>query len=565
MVMSKLAFALPAISFFSSLISSCEGNAFLKKQEYTQQFLNQTAIEARFLKEVRGFVGKEQMDAELPAIQAALEPMFKALPKNAQGALEHGQVKYALHRYFVQRHGWQIDGLDITAAGASDGNGIARQQVPNFMIELFDEAFGNSGLMLHELALFAATLEHLIHDETTDRLHDVYKALSYAADSSITTEQVDEAAKAYMMSMLLGQDKLTPASLPPSFKKLERTYPGWRHTQDWLKEVRANVTEAGSSSFSFDKVEDVVVKVSNRLGGYQDTECRQLKGLLLEAEEGSSGRVKLSDFYKKGMNTHMQFVERPDYLRQLGALDESMSGEPRVIVPNYILSKGSCLAEVGFYSICCINECESLMAHLEREIAAPQASPERIAAVAAKYSTSSSEAPGTFSDTMMRRLKEVAYRNGGSVPLHSRLLAQWLHFAFPRECPFPHAAGSTNPLSPSEWIEVNEVKPNMRLSELESYIEKMENKQQEEGQEASFDGAAASSDDDAAEEALLARWSEEEEILYIPSKPASSVSGFGRAIFAVGMFGVVGVLVTDQARRSGTLETMGIKEKPHSV
>eukprot|EP00929_Paragymnodinium_shiwhaense_P081806 TRINITY_DN428_c0_g4_i2.p2 TRINITY_DN428_c0_g4~~TRINITY_DN428_c0_g4_i2.p2 ORF type:complete len:562 (-),score=177.57 TRINITY_DN428_c0_g4_i2:90-1775(-) len=561
MVMSKLAFALPAISFFSSLISSCEGNAFLKKQEYTQQFLNQTAIEARFLKEVRGFVGKEQMDAELPAIQAALEPMFKALPKNAQGALEHGQVKYALHRYFVQRHGWQIDGLDITAAGASDGNGIARQQVPNFMIELFDEAFGNSGLMLHELALFAATLEHLIHDETTDRLHDVYKGLSYSLDGSLSEAEVDEAVKAYMMSLLLGQETLTSGSLETYFKKLQRTYPGWKHTQEWLRDVRANVTTQGEgASYSLDKVENVVVQVSHRLGGYQDSECRQLKGMLLDAEDGSSGRVKLSDFYRKGMSTNMQFVERPDYLRQLGALDESLPGEPRVIVPNYMLSKGSCLAEMGFYSICCINECESLMGVLEKEIGAPEASPERIAEVVTKYSTSSSSAPGTLSESMMRRLKDVAYRNGGSVPLHSRLLAQWLHFVFPRECPFPHTAGSTNPLSPSEWIEVNEVKPNMPVSDMRKYIANLEKAAAEQG-ESSVDVGASYED----EEALLTRWSEEEEILYIPSKPVSAVSGFGRAAFAIGMFGVVGVLVVDQARRSGTLETMGIKEKPHSV
>merc|ERR1740129_2739471 len=33
----------------------------------------------------------------------------------------------------------------------------------------------------------------------------------------------------------------------------------------------------------------------------------------------------------------------------------------------------------------------------------------------------------------------------GKVPLYGRLFAQWLHHAYPRECPFPHLSGSTAP------------------------------------------------------------------------------------------------------------------------
>merc|ERR1711941_189090 len=33
-----------------------------------------------------------------------------------------------------------------------------------------------------------------------------------------------------------------------------------------------------------------------------------------------------------------------------------------------------------------------------------------------------------------------------------RLFAQWLHHAFPLECPYPHVAGSTNPQTADEWM-----------------------------------------------------------------------------------------------------------------
>jgi len=37
------------------------------------------------------------------------------------------------------------------------------------------------------------------------------------------------------------------------------------------------------------------------------------------------------------------------------------------------------------------------------------------------------------------------------VPLHGRLFAQWMHHAYPLECPYPHEQGTTNPQTPAEW------------------------------------------------------------------------------------------------------------------
>merc|ERR1712217_150110 len=47
---------------------------------------------------------------------------------------------------------------------------------------------------------------------------------------------------------------------------------------------------------------------------------------------------------------------------------------------------------------------------------------------------------------------EVAAQHDGRVPLHGRLFAQWMHHAYPHECPYPHKAGSTRPMGPDEWL-----------------------------------------------------------------------------------------------------------------
>merc|ERR550537_1354143 len=92
----------------------------------------------------------------------------------------------------------------------------------------------------------------------------------------------------------------------------------------------------------------------------------------------------------------------------------------------------------NFYAVCCYNKCEDLMASIESKIGAPMADPYKIGEVVMALPSDTVEAPRTLSSSLLRRLNEVAVSNGGQVPLHGRLFAQWLHHAYPRECPYPH-------------------------------------------------------------------------------------------------------------------------------
>merc|ERR1719482_335660 len=60
---------------------------------------------------------------------------------------------------------------------------------------------------------------------------------------------------------------------------------------------------------------------------------------------------------------------------------------------------------------------------------------------------------GKVSESLRTRLEEVASIHNGKVPVHGRLFAQWLHFVFPRDCPFPHEAGTVNPQTPVKYEE----------------------------------------------------------------------------------------------------------------
>jgi len=545
---------------FMFLAHPSSANTFLKKNvdQGPAEVLSQDAIEQRFLAEVRGLSGKGPMDLELPAIEAGLEPMWRSLPKNEFGGLDNAQVKYALHRLFVQRHGWHIDGLGDISDKSSPA-GVLKERVPGFLMELFEEAFGKTGLKLRELAIFAGTLERLIHDENIDRLKHIYTAFDTATDANVSADEADRTMKAFMLSLILRKEMTNRPMVEKGFAFLEQQYPAWGETQLWLKDMRKQAVSASpdseavaaGSGYSIGLMENATELVSMQLGGFLDKECRGMKDALLEVEENDSGRVLLSSFYKKGMEKGLHFVEKPAYLRQLGALDESQPGEPRVIVSNFIVSPNNCLVDTGSYSVCCRNECESVMAHLENTIGASQAAPEKIIAALASMSTTTTSSEKVLPQKVVLRLELLAERNAGEVPLYGRLFAQWLHFAFPRECPYPHTTGSTNPLTSDDYQKATSEKAILRVNEMHEYI----------GNVAPVEEGSEGSDD------LLQRWSDEEEIFFVPAEaPRTFMAALFRGILVVTPIALAGVATVDAARRFGGMnKVLGKPEKLHLV
>jgi hypothetical protein len=125
---------------------------------------------------------------------------------------------------------------------------------------------------------------------------------------------------------------------------------------------------------------------------------------------------------------------------------------PQVIISNYVMGRVNCLEASSLHALCCSNECEDLLGHLEQEIAAPEADPDQIAKLVSALPSDTIQAPRNLSSTLLDRLASISASNGGRVSLHGRLFAQWMHHAFPRECPYPHEAGTTSPQTPSEWM-----------------------------------------------------------------------------------------------------------------
>jgi hypothetical protein len=450
--------------------SVADANAFLGRSP------NQNAIAAlgadaehALLAELEVALGKGHRHAterRLKRLEQMLRPMVGAVTKNENGKLGSAASGYLLHRTFVQRHGWFIRALEPAGDGLASWNSsspaaILEERVPEHIQDLFEERLGEQGLGLKEVAILASTLEHLVHKEALQRLQVAYFAMNFSQEDVLSQEDAANVLDMYMALYVYGytEKRLTEVTARNAlmiYGNITSFYPNFPSTQQFLRETYASVAPKRDYLY-FNEMENVIAEIGERYGQFNDRECREFKDWLVAVEDpgvGGAGRVRINDFYGQALNHgKWQFSETINYLRQSGALDESDPSNLRVIIPNYISAPSNCLASSDYYSVCCLDECEGILGKLEQMVAAPDASPSTILNLVSAIPSATMPSNRTLSPWLHQRLNEVAEHHGGMVPLHGRLFLQWLHYAYPRECSFPHIARSITPMRSSDMIE----------------------------------------------------------------------------------------------------------------
>merc|ERR1712110_1274319 len=99
----------------------------------------------------------------------------------------------------------------------------------------------------------------------------------------------------------------------------------------------------------------------------------------------------------------------------------------------------------------CIDECEDLLARLEEKVAAPDVAPVVLMTLLRALKPFNEDLLSQLK--LLDRLQEIARLHGGRVPLHSRLLKQWLHFAYPQDCKYPYVTGQKRQVLVKDWTD----------------------------------------------------------------------------------------------------------------
>jgi len=450
-------------------VPSTEAGSGLRGQALPPQMtakMNRSDVEEMLMGEFGNLFRDGAVHDHISSLAAELGGMYTAVPKDADGSLGHEVVRYMLHRFFVQKHGWFIRGLEpgnISALDAVSGANKSLQSlqewVPSYLQKFIEEIHGGRGLSLRELSVLAATLEDLIHKESNQRLEMTFNAIELPLMTALSQDQMHQALEVYMMIYMMGGNFTLKGRerILKAHGIFIRKVRDWDVMQEWMHAIQVEVLPGSEEKpLDFMGASRVVEEVGRRYGSYNDAECGRLKTELLKIESTKAGRVRLADFYKQGLHVGaFDFTEKIEYLRALGAVDESNTSEPYVIVPNYVASRPNCLKASNFYVVCCRNECEDLLGALEKKFEKPMANPEQILELVQSFSTKTVEGPRTLPENLVRRLNSIADANEGEVPLHGRLFAQWMHHAFPRECPYPQHTGAVAPMTADEWMQAN--------------------------------------------------------------------------------------------------------------
>jgi len=426
----------------------------------------------RAMDEVLGCGGRFTTTESFPKIKQAVVPMWQTMPKNTHGRLDWKSLRYVAHRYFMQKSSLLIRGLEPTRLlNTTDPSSaeIINQQVPALVDALLGGRHASLGYTMDDVVSLLAALEQLIFDSESELIQRIYEKQLLQTNREISWRDFSSLLETYTVHWLVGDDLESLEMLLENRSLLDQTVPHWQQLKgfldgrieamDYTRAQKFSAKHGGSimnRRYSFDDVHEVVGGITQSFQSYWESECVAMKSRLVQMDADADGRVRLSDFYGGGIDGDLWFGESEAYLRDLGVLDETSTIRGKqVIIPNYLQAASNCIVAAPYYLVCCTNECETMLGEIEHAVGAPMSTPDEILRVVKNLSSPSAdydESPKLDSG-LQDQLWRVAEPHGGRVPIHGRLFAQWLHYVFPRECPFPHKAGTfaAHTLTPSAF------------------------------------------------------------------------------------------------------------------
>jgi hypothetical protein len=417
--------------------------------------------------------GSSLGSSKLKIVRTAIAPYLNSMPKTADGRFSPSVVRYMVNRYFIHKYAMKMTGMeDFRDNNTKVSDSVLLQKkLPSYVNGALQTYLDMAGYLEDDIVMLITTMEQLINDDILESIESAYKINKVPTTSNLDRSQMYSILKSYFVEAVRQGSYTDPEQHFQAKNNISSHFPSWDSVEDLLLEVvdadahQANLAASpkhrgAATKYKFDNTVVLAQRAVQDLGPWLDSECKSMKEPLVQLDSQETGRVRLFDFYASGLGDGA-FAESEAYLRQIGALDESSpSLGPQVIIPNYLQAANNCIVLGKYYSLCCMNECESMQRQLEEHVGKPSAPVAEISnAILTLFGMDLDRwfAHDLALDdprrntTLLDDLHRVAGIDGGEVHLQGRLFAQWLHFAFPRSCPFPYSAGSLDQKTPTEF------------------------------------------------------------------------------------------------------------------
>eukprot|EP00930_Biecheleria_cincta_P068527 TRINITY_DN5600_c0_g1_i1.p1 TRINITY_DN5600_c0_g1~~TRINITY_DN5600_c0_g1_i1.p1 ORF type:complete len:891 (+),score=208.96 TRINITY_DN5600_c0_g1_i1:53-2725(+) len=381
-----------------------------------------------------------------------MTPTFHALPKLGQTQrLGPREARHLLQSYFNANYGWEIKGLKTD--GMQKELSIIQQKSPKIGKLLSKFQVAANGVSLEELAATAAVVKRLIVRESQAAMKAAWKLQNHSVSTELTWQQMQQVIHSSILLInewntnVLDETQLKfgiPRILHEYFdnllEKAKNNSDAWQSTKDFVASVSSKLLQSESSkseSYSYKAVQKVFEHAFVEYGRFQNTDCVEMKEQLRGMDPSGSGRVSLKAFYSAPENAKFHFTEAPKHMHKLGLLDSTNRQAPSVLVTNYVDSATNCLGAAPHFSICCISACTSLMMQIEAALKAPTGSAATLLSIVSNLTGSEERESRAMLPELAEKLNDIGQRNGGQIPLHGQLFAQWLHYVEPYKCMYP--------------------------------------------------------------------------------------------------------------------------------
>jgi len=405
--------------------------------------------------EVKAAQATSEHNHRISRIRDSVKPLYTVMPKDDDGSLSKETARYALHRYFTEKHGWSIKGLQPAGAAwqhvmtvESDMTDINKYMLPAYMEDAVVSLMNKTKIDLEVLAVMISTYEHLDHQTMLATMQSILATFDMTSGGVKSEDEVREILEAYLIVYAFGVDIDTKNKyeIRDTKANLQLNHPAWGSLASFMWDIKMQMFP--KSALDFGELAHVALAFGDKYAKWQEEDCSRAQNYFVGMPSFRHGSVRLLDVSpSSSLGRRTLFEETLDFVSDLGVVThKTHSKHARLVVPNYLSSQSMCLATASFHSVCCENKCESLYTRLEQGVGAPAATAEQIADLADSL-------PGQKHDWSMQDLKDMADEEG-KIKLHSRSFAKWMHHTFPLECPLPLGSGhATNPKTPDEWMD----------------------------------------------------------------------------------------------------------------
>lgn len=410
-------------------------------------------------------VGHGMDQQNLEVIRHQIAPMWQAMHKNAASRVDRRSFRYVVQDFFLQKHHLSLVGLEANlAADTQSEAALLTAYAPNYVKKVLEGDSSLNGFLIEDAVVMIAALRRLVENTGAHMLEGAYKASGVEIKMHVGREPMHKILEAYMLRWMMGDDPESIAMLEANESLKAEAFDDWQHIVEFVHghlsqfEFAQQHSKSRSSvnawngfrpRFSFVDAQVIVGTMALSFGSWWESECATVKDSLMKMDHKNTGHVKLSDFHGSALNGEWRFSESKEYLREMGALDETSSWRgPRVIITNYLQAPSNCIITTEHYRVCCANECQDYLDDLEESLGGAAALPEEILPIIERLDSGLEDAEPRLTSALRSELQKIASANAGKVPIHGRLFAQWMHYVFPLECPFPHKSGTTTTLTP---------------------------------------------------------------------------------------------------------------------